>query len=87
MIYDINFLPLALMEGPYISSIKKMAKPLIMWIAVLQTKLNENGWETKPVLSRMLTNEDIIADYRDLNDNVIAKKWEEGIAYSSFFRS
>lgn len=86
MIYDINFLPLALMEGPYISPIKKMTKPLIMWIAVLQIKLNENGWETKLVLSRMLTNEDIIADYRDLNDNVIAK-WEGGIAYSSFSRS
>ena len=47
------------MEGPYISPIKKMAKPLIAWIAVLQIKLNENGWETKPVLSCMLTNEDI----------------------------
>lgn len=62
LIYDINFLLLPRMEGPYISPIKKMAKPLIVWIAVLQIKLNENGWETKPVLSCMLTNEDIIAD-------------------------
>lgn len=44
-LYGINFLHLALRDGPFISPIKKMVKPSVTCIVGLQIRLTGNGWE------------------------------------------